>query len=326
MTELLLGRAFASRSPGRGAIVLSGVSFARSRRIRRAHGGAGATLVVASVPAFRASVAVTVVSTDGIRSPRLRAAAVHLRTLVSSALAMLLAVPLGIGRIYLAELAPSARPPDRVPHRAAGPPFERRVRAVGDLRAGARAADMGAAALGAGLGFLPPVQPAVRIGMLAAGIILAIMTVAFHRDRSREVLAAVPQQQREAALDPGADPRGDDADRRVALRPFGAHRRRAPGLWPPLGETDGGDDGDRQPSQIWPHSRSGYTMASVLANEFTEPPRTCTSRPSSRSALLLLVVTIVVNALAAASGGAWGGLSRRSANERLRPAAPSAWR
>ena len=60
-------------------------------------------------------------------------------------------------------------------------------------------------ALGKTLGFLPLFQgPPYGVGMLAAGIVLAIMVVPFITAVSREVLLAVPNSQREAALALGA--------------------------------------------------------------------------------------------------------------------------
>ena len=53
--------------------------------------------------------------------------------------------------------------------------------------------------------FLPFFQgPAYGFGFLAAGIVLAIMIVPFIVSVSREVLMAVPQDQREASLGLGA--------------------------------------------------------------------------------------------------------------------------
>src|SRR5439155_271821 len=61
------------------------------------------------------------------------------------------------------------------------------------------------AMLGRTLGFLPLFQgPPYGVGMLAAGMILAIMVVPFITAVSREVLVAVPNTQREAALALGA--------------------------------------------------------------------------------------------------------------------------
>ena len=91
--------------------------------------------------------------------------------------------------------------------------------------------------------------PPYGIGMLAAGVILAIMIIPIISSISREVLTVVPQHQREAVLALGATPLGDDS-------PWGTaqcarwHRWRnyfgsGAGAW----RNHGGDHGDRQPSR-----------------------------------------------------------------------------
>jgi phosphate transport system permease protein len=128
-------------------------------------------------------------------------------TLVTSAVGLLIAVPLGLGAaIFLAELAPQ-RISDTLQFfidlLAAVPsviygllgvfivvPLMRRVIAP---------------ALKGTLGFLPVFQgPAYGIGFLTAGIVLAIMIIPYIISVSREILLAVPRDQREAALALGA--------------------------------------------------------------------------------------------------------------------------
>src|SRR5439155_305823 len=128
-------------------------------------------------------------------------------TLVSSLLALLLAVPLGLGAaIYLAELAPRAvRPPVTflVEMLAAIPSVVYGLWGIFVLAPWLRTWVQ--PALGHTLGFLPLFQgPPYGVGMLAAGLILAIMIVPFITAVSREVLLAVPRMQREAALALGA--------------------------------------------------------------------------------------------------------------------------
>src|SRR2546421_267799 len=128
-------------------------------------------------------------------------------TVVSSLLALLIAVPLGIAAaIYLAELAPAwLRPPLAF--------LVELVAAVPSVIYGLWGIFVLAPLLrtwvqpflGATLGFLPLFQgPPYGVGMLAAGIIMAIMVVPFITAVSREVLLAVPNTQREAALALGA--------------------------------------------------------------------------------------------------------------------------
>src|SRR5262249_53840216 len=128
-------------------------------------------------------------------------------TLVSSALALLIAIPLSLGAaIYLAELAPSwIRSPIAflVEMLAAVPSVVYGLWAIFVLVPWLR--DWVQPALGRWLGFLPLFQgPPYGVGMLAAGLILSIMILPFITSVSREVLLAVPTAQREAALGLGA--------------------------------------------------------------------------------------------------------------------------
>src|SRR5438034_604519 len=120
---------------------------------------------------------------------------------------VLVAVPLGVGAaIYLAELAPRAvRPPVTflVEMLAAIPSVVYGLWGIFVLAPWLRTWVQ--PALGHTLGFLPLFQgPPYGVGMLAAGLILAIMIVPFITAVSREVLLAVPRMQREAALALGA--------------------------------------------------------------------------------------------------------------------------
>ena len=126
--------------------------------------------------------------------------------------------------------------------------------------------------LGSWLGFLPLFQgPPYGIGMLAAGVILAIMILPSITSVSREVLLAVPDTQREAALGLGAT-RWETT--RIAVLPYarsGLVGAILLGLGRALGETMAvtmviGNRPEVAVSLFAP----GYTMASVIANEFTE--------------------------------------------------------
>ena len=113
--------------------------------------------------------------------------------------------------------------------------------------------------------------PPLGIGMLAAGIILAIMVVPIISAITREVMTAVPQQQREAVLALGAT-------RWEMIRTGVLRNARAGimggvilGLGRALGETMAvtmviGNRPEIAKSLFAP----GYTMASVIANEFSE--------------------------------------------------------
>jgi phosphate transport system permease protein len=223
-------------------------------------------------------------------------------TLVSSALALLIAVPLSLGAaIFLAELAPSwVRPPISflIEMLAAVPSVVYGLWGVFVLVPWLR--DWVQPALGRTLGFLPLFQgPPYGIGMLAAGVILSIMVVPYITSVSREVLLAVPGSQREAALGLGAT--RWEATRMAVLRygRSGLVGAILLGLGRALGETMAvtmviGNRPEIAASLFAP----GYTMASVLANEFTEATSDLYVSALVEIGLLLLVVTIVVNGLA----------------------------
>jgi len=155
-------------------------------------------------------------------------------------------------------------------------------------------------ALGASLGFLPLFQgPPYGVGMLAAGLILAIMIVPFITAVGQEVLLAVPNVQREAALALGAT-RWETT--RLAVLRYGRSGLIGAvllGLGRALGETMAvtmviGNRPEIAVSLFAP----GYTMASVIANEFTEATSDLYLAALVEIGLLLFVVTVVVNALA----------------------------
>jgi phosphate transport system permease protein len=223
-------------------------------------------------------------------------------TLLSSLLALLIAVPLSLGAaIFLAELAPSwIRPPIAflIEMLAAVPSVVYGLWGIFVLVPWLR--DWVQPALGRTLGFLPLFQgPPYGIGMLAAGIILSIMVMPFITSVSREVLLAVPGSQREAALGLGAT-RWETT--RIAVLRYGRSGLIGAillGLGRALGETMAvtmviGNRPEIAASLFAP----GYTMASVLANEFTEATSDLYVSALVEIGLLLLLVTVVVNGFA----------------------------
>jgi phosphate transport system permease protein len=223
-------------------------------------------------------------------------------TVVSSLLALMIAVPVGIGAaIYLSELAPKAvRPPLTflVELLAAIPSVVYGLWGIFILAPWLRT--WVEPILGRTLGFLPLFQgPPYGVGMLAAGLILAIMIVPFITAVSREVLLAVPRTQREAALALGAT--GWETTRLAVLR-YGRSGLLGAvllGLGRALGETMAvtmliGNRPEISLSLFAP----GYTMASVIANEFTEATSDLYLGALIEIGLLLLVLTLAVNALA----------------------------
>jgi phosphate transport system permease protein len=141
--------------------------------------------------------------------------------------------------------------------------------------------------------------PPYGFGMLAAGIILAIMIVPIISSIAREVLMVVPQHQREAALALGAT-------RWEMIRVGVLRNARAGivggiilGLGRALGETMAvtmviGNRPEISKSLL----ASGYTMASVLANEFSEATGDVYLSALIEIGLALFLLTIIVNALA----------------------------
>jgi phosphate transport system permease protein len=223
-------------------------------------------------------------------------------TLVSSLLALLIAVPLGIGAaVYLAEVAPKwIRTPAAflVELVAAVPSVVYGLWGIFVLAPLLRTWVQ--PALGATLGFLPFFRgPSYGVGMLAAGIILAIMVVPFITAVSREVLLAVPNTQREAALALGAT-RWETT--RIAVLRYGRSGLIGAvllGLGRALGETMAVTMviGNR-PEVALSLFAPGYTMASVIANEFTEATSDLYLAALVEVGLLLFVVTVAVNGLA----------------------------
>ncbi|MBI3645777.1 MAG: phosphate ABC transporter permease subunit PstC [Acidobacteriales bacterium] len=141
--------------------------------------------------------------------------------------------------------------------------------------------------------------PPYGIGMLAAGVILAIMIIPIVSSITREVLTVVPQHQREGVLALGAT--RWEMIRMGVLRNARAGIMGAVilGLGRALGETMAvtmviGNRPEIAKSLFAP----GYTMASVLANEFTEATGDVYLSALIEVGLALFLVTIVVNALA----------------------------
>jgi len=137
------------------------------------------------------------------------------------------------------------------------------------------------------------------IGMLAAGIILAIMVIPIISSITREVMTAVPQQQREAVLALGAT--------RWEMIRLGVLRNARAGilggiilgLGRALGETMAvtmviGNRPEIAKSLFAP----GYTMASVIANEFSEATGDLYLSSLVEIGLALFFVTIIVNIMA----------------------------
>ncbi len=223
-------------------------------------------------------------------------------TLLSSGLALLIAVPLSLGvAIYLTEFAPKAiRQPVAfvIELLAAIPSVVYGLWGIFVLIPFLKKAVF--PLLRDGLGFLPFFQgPIYGPSMLSASIILAIMIMPFVMSVAREVLLAVPPSQREAALALGAT-RWEAVTR--AIVPYarsGIVGAIILGLGRALGETMAvtmliGNRHEIAASLFAP----GYTMAAVIANEFSEAATDIHFSALTYVALLLFAVTVTVNAAA----------------------------
>ncbi len=223
-------------------------------------------------------------------------------TLLSSVLALLIAVPLSLGvAIFLTEFAPQwLRQP---------------VAFVIELLAAIPSVVYGLWGifvlvpllkkvvfpfLRDTLGFLPFFQgPIYGPSMLAASVILAIMVMPFIMSVAREVLLAVPNSQREAALALGATRWEAVTSAIVPYARSGIIGAVILGLGRALGETMAvtmliGNRHEIAASLFAP----GYTMAAVIANEFSEAATDIHFAALTYVALVLFVITVLVNAAA----------------------------
>ena len=223
-------------------------------------------------------------------------------TLLSSLLALLIAVPLSLGvAVYLTEFAPiKVRQPISfvIGLLAAIPSVVYGLWGIFVLVPLLRSTVF--PFLADAFGFLPFFQgPIYGPSMLSASIILAIMVMPYIMSVSREVLNAVPDSQREAALALGAT-RWEAV--RTAVIPYarsGIIVAVILGLGRALGETMAvtmliGNRHEIAASLFAP----GYTMAAAIANEFSEAVGDLHLSALAYVAFLLFVVTVVVNAAA----------------------------
>lgn len=223
-------------------------------------------------------------------------------TLVSSLLAMIIGGPIALGAaIYLSELAPDwLRNPlsFMVELLAAIPSVVYGLWGIFVLAPILRSAVE--PFLGRTLGFLPLFQgPPYGVGMLAGGLILAIMIIPTVAAVSRDVMAAVPNTQREALLALGGT-RWETIQ--LTVLPYarsGIIGATILGLGRALGETMAvtmviGNRPEISASLFAP----SYTMASVIANEFTEATYDLYLGALVEVGLVLFGVTLLLNGLA----------------------------
>ncbi len=223
-------------------------------------------------------------------------------TVITSFLALLISVPLGVGAaIFLSELAGprmSNACTFLVELLAAVPSVIYGLLAIFTLVPLLR--EYGEPFLKNTLGFLPLFQgPAYGVGYLAAALILAIMTFPFIISISRESLLAVPREQREAALALGATQWEATWQVVVPYARLGILGSIFLALARALGETMAvtmvvGNDTAIHPSLLAP----GYTIAAIIANEFTEATGDVYLSSLIELGLVLFGLTMVLNASA----------------------------
>jgi phosphate transport system permease protein len=149
-------------------------------------------------------------------------------------------------------------------------------------------------------GFTPFFRgPIYGVSMLAAGIIIAIMILPIITSVSREILRSVPDTQREAAYGLGATKWEVTRIAVLSYAKRGLCGAAILGLGRALGETMAvtmviGNRPEIAASLLAP----GYTLASVIANEFTEATTDMYLSALFEIGLVLFGVTIVTNILA----------------------------
>jgi phosphate transport system permease protein len=225
-------------------------------------------------------------------------------TLVSSAIALFLAIPLGVGTaVFATEICPA--------------PLRRPISSLVELLAAIPSVIYGLW----GIFVLAPILriyvepwlasafgwtglftgPKFGIGMLAAGVILAIMILPIIASITREVMLAVPQNQREAVLALGAT-------RWEMIRTGVLRNARAGiaggiilGLGRAMGETMAvtmviGNTPQIAKSLFAPAT----SMAAVIANEFSEATSDMYLSAIIEIGLALFLITLIVNMIARA--------------------------
>lgn len=237
-------------------------------------------------------------------------------TLLTSALALLIATPLAIGgAIFLSEFSPKwLRQPIAffIDLLAAVPSVVFGLWGIFVLLPLLRTSVMPFLRDTLHLGATPFFSgPAYGPSVLAASLILAIMILPFIAAVSREVLLAVPRTQREAALALGATRWETITGAVVPYAKTGILGGIILGLGRALGETMAvtmliGNRHELSASLFAP----GYTMASLIANEFSEATTDIHLSALMAVGFVLLVITLIVNAAARSLVRRVGGLSR----------------
>jgi phosphate transport system permease protein len=223
-------------------------------------------------------------------------------TLVTSGIALVLAVPLGIGAaIFLAELAP-ARISDTLQF------FIDLLAAVPSVIYGVLGMFIVVPlvrtviypALNQPFGYLPIFKgPSYGVGFLTAGIVMAIMVIPYIISVSREILLSVPRDQREAALALGATRWESTWKVVVPFARTGIMGSIFLALARALGETMAvtmviGNNPKISASLFAP----GYSIAAVIADQFTEATGDLYLQALIELGLVLFLLTFILNGMA----------------------------
>jgi phosphate transport system permease protein len=222
-------------------------------------------------------------------------------TVVTSALALLMAIPLGVGAaVFLAELAP--------------PKISDAMTFLIELLAAVPSVIIGLVGifvlvpilqkivppLQSVFGFLPIFSgPFYGVSVFSAAVVLSVMIVPFIISISREVLLAVPRDLREAALALGATRWESTWQVVIPYARTGIFGSIFLALARALGETMAvtmviGNSPRIMASLLAP----GYSIAAVIANEFTEATGDLYLNALIELGLVLFALTIVINGAA----------------------------
>jgi phosphate transport system permease protein len=221
-------------------------------------------------------------------------------TLITSALSLVMAVPLGLGAaIFLSEMAP--------------PRISNALTFVIELLAAIPSVIYGLLGVFILVPFMRDVAgpvlahtflpifagPSYGVGVLTASVVLAIMILPFIVSLSREALLSVPRDQREASLAVGATRWETTWQVVVPYARLGIIGSVFLALARALGETMAvtmviGNDPAIHSSLLAP----GYSIAAVIANEFTEATADLHLSALVELGLVLFLLTILINGLA----------------------------
>jgi phosphate transport system permease protein len=223
-------------------------------------------------------------------------------TLYSSILALIIAGPIALGiAIFIAEVAPGR--------------LQRPLAIVTELLAAVPSIVYGLWGIFVLVPFVRQIEihtpdwlkalplfkgPPLGVGMLSAALILAVMVIPFTSSIAREVLRAVPQAQREGAYALGAT-RWEAIRMALFYARTGIIGAVMLGFGRALGETMAvtmviGNSPQISLSLYAPQ----YTMAAVLANEFTEAADELYLHALVEIGLVLFVMTLVINMISRA--------------------------